>query len=186
MSNVLVVEDDLLMADMLQEALEAEGYSVSGVAHTVAEAKRSAERSTPDFAVIDIRLANGELGTDVGTYLRANTQTLIIYSTGNSIDPELCNAKGDAVMTKPYRLRDVARGLQIIKHLGDRHKRPAFLATSDCWSLPVHDLAFRSIRFAGQPRAILCDTIHIYGSQLLIDSFSPLMLREEEPSIVLE
>jgi DNA-binding response OmpR family regulator len=41
MSDVLVVEDDLVIADLLQDALEAEGHRVSGVARTVAEAKES-------------------------------------------------------------------------------------------------------------------------------------------------
>lgn len=115
MSDVLVVEDDLLIADLLQSALEAEGHRVSGVARTVAEAKQAAERHPPDFAVIDIRLANGDLGTAVGAYLRTTAADPgIVYSTGNSTDMGLSKSDGDAVMTKPYRLRDMARGLEII------------------------------------------------------------------------
>ena len=118
MSDVLVVEDDLLIADLLQGALEAEGYRVSGVARTVAEAKESAEQHPPNFAIIDIRLANGDVGTEFGAYLRATTPSLgIIYSTGNGADVGLSTLEGDAVMTKPYRLRDVARGLEIVEQL---------------------------------------------------------------------
>lgn len=75
MSDVLVVEDDLLIADLLKAALEADGYNVSGVARTVAEGKESAERHPPNFAVIDIRLADGNLGTELGAYLRNTTRT---------------------------------------------------------------------------------------------------------------
>jgi len=118
MWDVLVVEDDLLIADLLKGALEAEGYRVSGVARTVAEAKESAAQHPPDFAVIDIRLANGDLGTEFGAYLRSSTTDPgILYSTGNGAGVELSKLSGDAVMTKPYRLRDIARGLEIIEQL---------------------------------------------------------------------
>ena len=117
MLNVLIVEDDLMVADLLQEALEADGYRVTGIARTVQEAVQSAEQHHPDFAVIDIRLANGDLGTDVGAHLRKTTTTRILFSTGNSKDLYKMDACGDAVMTKPYRLTDVGRGLKIIDQL---------------------------------------------------------------------
>jgi DNA-binding response OmpR family regulator len=117
MISVLIVEDDLLIAGLLQDGLEAEGYSVCGIARTVAEAKASAERQEPDFAVVDIRLANGGLGTDVAINLRRTTQAGILFSTGNSNDTSLMESLGDAVMTKPYRLRDVGRGLKILDEM---------------------------------------------------------------------
>jgi CheY-like chemotaxis protein len=127
MPDVLVVEDDILIADLLQGALEAEGYHVSGVARTIAEAKQSADQHPPDFAIIDIRLANGDCGTEFGAYLRSTTPCLgIVYSTGNSSDRELTKSDGDAVMTKPYPPRDIARGLEIIaefRRLGRTHLR---------------------------------------------------------------
>ena len=117
MLNVLIVEDDLMVADLLQEALEADGYRVTGIARTVQEAVQSAEQHHPDVAVIDIRLANGDLGTDVGMHLRKTTTTRVMFSTGNSNDPHKMAECGDAVMTKPYRLSDVGRGLKIIDQL---------------------------------------------------------------------
>jgi DNA-binding response OmpR family regulator len=117
MLNVLIVEDDFGIADMLQYALEADGYCVTGIARTVSEAIRSAEQHNPDFAVIDIHLANGDLGTDVGAGLRQITEAGILFSTGNSNGYTLTKSIGDAVMTKPYNLRDVGRGLTIIHQM---------------------------------------------------------------------
>jgi DNA-binding response OmpR family regulator len=116
MSDVLIVEDDLLLADLLQTALEADGYRVSGIARTVDEALALAERHDPDFAVIDIQLARGDLGTEVGTRLRRITNVGIIYSTGYNLE-DLSTLEGDAVMRKPYSLEDVARGLEIISEI---------------------------------------------------------------------
>jgi DNA-binding response OmpR family regulator len=120
MLSVLIVEDDLSIADLLEQALEADGYHVTGIARTVAEAVQLAELQQPDVAIVDIRLANGDLGTDVGAHLRQTTSTRILYSTGNSNDESGMSVCGDAVMTKPYRLSDVGRGLTIIDELARR------------------------------------------------------------------
>jgi len=112
--DVLIVEDDLSIADLLEGELEVAGYSICGIARTTSEAVASAEQHEPDFAIIDIRLANGDLGTDVAAHLRRTTKAGIIFSTGNSNDLSVMSPLGDAVMTKPYRMSDVGRGLKII------------------------------------------------------------------------
>jgi DNA-binding response OmpR family regulator len=48
MTDVLIVEDDLSIADLLQVHLEAAGYSVCGIARTFKEARDSAEQHEPD------------------------------------------------------------------------------------------------------------------------------------------
>ena len=117
MASVLIVEDDLFIADMLGTQLEVAGYSVSGIARTRLEAEDSAEHQEPDFAIVDVSLANGDLGTDVAVNLRRTTKARIIFSTGNSSDISVMAPLGDAVMTKPYRLSDVERGLKIIDEI---------------------------------------------------------------------
>jgi CheY-like chemotaxis protein len=113
MSTVLIVEDDLAIADLLQEALEASGFTVTEIARTVAEAVAAAAHHHTDFAVIDVHLANGDRGTDVAAHLRRIGGIGVILSTGYDIDG-LDVAHADAIMVKPYRMSDVARGLAII------------------------------------------------------------------------
>jgi DNA-binding response OmpR family regulator len=115
--NVLIVEDDFSISDLLQTALEVDGYHVTEIARTVKEAFQAVEHQVPDFAVVDIHLAKGGLGTDVGAYLRQMKNIRILFSTGNDQTKNLTALVGDAVMTKPYRLNDVGRGLKIIDEL---------------------------------------------------------------------
>ena len=70
MPSVMIAEDDLFMADMLEEALAANGYDVCGIARTVEKAVELAEHYKPDLAVLDIRLADGGLGTDIPARLK--------------------------------------------------------------------------------------------------------------------
>ena len=119
MQDVLIVEDDLTIADMLQEALEADGFQVTGIACTIKAAVRLAEQHRPDFAVIDIRLANGDLGTDLGEHLHQTSTVKVMYSTGNSNELDDLEPSGHAVIMKPYRMADIGRGLKIIDQLAE-------------------------------------------------------------------
>jgi DNA-binding response OmpR family regulator len=119
MMSVLIVEDDLSIADMLQETLESQGFLVTGIARTVEDAIQAIERREPGFAIIDVHLAKGGLGIEVAAYLRDNTKTVILFSTGNDDRKGLTPLIGDAVMTKPYRLSDIGRGLNILCEIRD-------------------------------------------------------------------
>jgi ActR/RegA family two-component response regulator len=61
MLKVLIAEDDLTM-------IADRGYKVYGVARTVPEAVALAQLHKPDLAVLDLRLADGGLGTSRPTY----------------------------------------------------------------------------------------------------------------------
>ena len=58
-TKVLIVEDDLMIADSAEEVLVEYGYRVCGIARTIAEAVDLGFRHRPDIAVIDLRLADG-------------------------------------------------------------------------------------------------------------------------------
>lgn len=114
MKKVLIVEDDLMIADMLEEVLLEEGFEVCGIAQTPIDAFRLAEQHRPELAIIDVHLFNG-LGTEVAPKLIKQYQTGILYTTGN-VDA-LRNAEGHACLPKPFRLRDAAKALNIIAQL---------------------------------------------------------------------
>ena len=58
--KVLIAEDDLLMADMLEDALVDNGYEVCGIARTVEKAVELGEKHRPDLAILDLRLEGGQ------------------------------------------------------------------------------------------------------------------------------
>jgi DNA-binding response OmpR family regulator len=69
MLKVLIVEDDLMLADFSEEILIGHGYEVSGIARTVGEAVTLARHSRPDLVMLDLRLADGGLGTEFAAQL---------------------------------------------------------------------------------------------------------------------
>jgi DNA-binding response OmpR family regulator len=122
MLTVLIVEDDLSIAELLQDALECDGYSVIGIARAIDDAVLLTRKHRPDVAIVDVRLEDGSSGTDLRTSLGETICPRIMFSTGDSSNEAILAAYGDAVMTKPYRLDDVGQGLRIIDEIA-RHGR---------------------------------------------------------------
>jgi len=117
MLKVLIAENDLLMADMLDEILVDGGYEVCGIARTVEEGIALGERHKPDLALLDLRLASGGLGTEIAAKLDRRNGLGILYATGNAGQITLTKDDGEAVLDKPYRPSDVVRALEIVEDI---------------------------------------------------------------------
>ncbi len=117
MRKVLIAEDDVMIADMIEAVLVAHGYEICGIATTVAEAIEVARRSPPDFAVIDHRLADGDLGTDVANYIHELGHVGVLYATGNVRELMATAVTGHACISKPYSEDDLLRGLEIVSEI---------------------------------------------------------------------
>ncbi len=127
-----------MVADMAEEMLNAHGYDVCGIARTVAEALSLARHHLPDLAIIDLRLANGEFGTDVAAQLRGAKGLGVLYTSGNMAEVILSAAYGHACLSKPYHGVDLIRGLEIVADIAaSGHATPPYprkfqvLATTD-------------------------------------------------------
>ncbi len=101
--KILIVEDDLKIAEMINEFLIGSGHEVCGIARSVAVALDLAKWQSPDIALIDVKLAEGGLGTDVAASLRAISMVGILYAAGDTSPEALRNAIGDACLAKPFR-----------------------------------------------------------------------------------
>ena len=103
-----------MIADMTEELLVGHGYEVCGIARTVREAVALGQLHKPDLALIDYRLAENGLGTEVAAKLCAPGKLGILYATGNNTQVAMQNAEGDACLTKPYRSDELIRALEIV------------------------------------------------------------------------
>ncbi|HSK40649.1 MAG TPA: response regulator [Arenibaculum sp.] len=90
MTDVLVVEDDLLIADDIMATLETAGYDVIGPARSACEALDIAAAHPPDIAVLDIRIDGPVDGIDLAWALKAAGITAIIFVSGSG-EPSTLN-----------------------------------------------------------------------------------------------
>jgi DNA-binding response OmpR family regulator len=117
MLRVLIAEDDLMIADAAEETLVKHGYEVCGIARTVGEAVALGRLHKPDFAVIDLRLADGGIGTEIAAQLGQLPRLGILYATGNKPQVGLAPIDGDACLVKPYTFVDLVRSLAIVAEI---------------------------------------------------------------------
>lgn len=80
--KLLVVEDEAIVAMLVEDALSLHGHEVVGVADSMASAVEAVEAARPDLALCDVRLADGDSGVDVAEALAARGIPCL-YLSGN-------------------------------------------------------------------------------------------------------
>jgi CheY-like chemotaxis protein len=114
MPKVLIVEDDSVIASMIEALLTEHGYEVCDVARTIDQAVELGLEQRPQIVIIDIWLADGGIGTEVAVRLGSLGRLGVLYATGDMSGIALTVADGDACLTKPYRPQDLMRSLEIV------------------------------------------------------------------------
>ncbi len=103
--HILIVDDDIHIGNLLQEALEGEGYRVSR-AYSGTEAVLALDRARPDLALLDLMLP-GLSGEEVLPKLAGIP--VIVVSAKADIDSKTSLLLGGAAdyVTKPFVLREL-------------------------------------------------------------------------------
>lgn len=100
--RVLVVEDEALLLMQLEAFLEDKGHCVVGTAVSSQEAVDLASKGEANLALVDVHLADGPLGCEVGRFITQNTRAAVVFMTANPkrISEDFFGAVG--VIAKPY------------------------------------------------------------------------------------
>jgi DNA-binding response OmpR family regulator len=100
--RVLLVEDELLISMMLEDELAELGHCVAGVATTVEGGLALLQSASPDFALVDFQLADGECH-DLIADLKMRCIPFALV-TGAHIDSADARLGSIDVLTKPLDL----------------------------------------------------------------------------------
>ncbi len=115
MTKILVVEDDLANANMLERYLTGEGFEVV-IAIDGAEALRATASMTPDLVLLDIGLGE-EDGRDVLKEIRLISDVPTIFLTGRGLESErIAGLKlgADDYIVKPFSLGEVSARIESV------------------------------------------------------------------------
>ena len=107
MPNILVIEDDIIIAFGLIYALEKEGYTVIH-REGIDEANKVLEDNVFDLAILDMQLPDGT-GFDLRDKLKSKS-TAIIFLTVVDDENKIVQAfenGADDYITKPFRIREL-------------------------------------------------------------------------------
>jgi CheY-like chemotaxis protein len=109
--NVLIVEDEPLIAMMLEDFLDSLGHKIAGTAETVAEALARAEEGGFDVAIVDVHLKGGQTVWPVADCL-SDKGIPFILATGGHIEPPPARHAAAPVLSKPYTIDAIEPALK--------------------------------------------------------------------------
>lgn len=114
--KILIVEDELIIAEDMKEILQELGYDVIGTACDSNEAKEILNNYEPDIALLDIQLRDGDNGINLAHYIRKNFNFPIIFITSYSDKATIERAKEvhpNGYIIKPFEKGDIFSSIEI-------------------------------------------------------------------------
>ncbi|PHK93237.1 response regulator [Pseudoroseomonas rhizosphaerae] len=113
--RILVVEDEVLIAMVLREALETAEHEVMGPAATLDEALALCEAERPELALLDINLRDGSSGVELARILRRRWNILSIFVSGQILEARGARDFALGAIGKPYETRTVLRTIEMVR-----------------------------------------------------------------------
>lgn len=108
--SILIVEDEPLIAMMLEDFLLSLGHEVRATCESVGEALKAVEDGDFDLAILDVNL-KGESVWPVAAVLRQRAIPFILASGGH-VDPPPAEFAGVPMIDKPYTIDRVTPALE--------------------------------------------------------------------------
>lgn len=118
--RILIVEDEVLIADTIERYLLKEGYQVTGKAISYEEAIEAFQEQAPDVVLLDIRLNGSKTGIAVAQWLNTQRKSVpFIYLTSQLDRQSLDAAKAtfpSGYLSKPVQARSLKTTIEIALH----------------------------------------------------------------------
>jgi len=116
--QILIVEDEFIVANDLRITLGKAGYQVCGIASSVEQARKLIEQKKPDWVLLDIILKGEQNGIDLAKELMRK-KLPFLYISANTNQSILEAAKAThpyGFLVKPFRERDLFVMLDIARY----------------------------------------------------------------------
>tara|TARA_R110002050_G_scaffold25604_12_gene68260 strand:+ start:10075 stop:10830 length:756 start_codon:yes stop_codon:yes gene_type:complete len=114
--RILIVEDNVIIADDMQSMLEEIGYEIVDNVIVYEQAVEVLKNKEVDLVLIDIILASDKTGIDLGKHIRENYNIPFIFVTSNSDRATVENAKTvkpNGYLVKPFEQQDLYTSIEI-------------------------------------------------------------------------
>lgn len=114
--NILIIEDEFVIAEDIRAALLASGYKVFGIARSYNQAIELLRKGTPDFALVDITLNTDQSGLELGRMFHEDLNIPYIYVTSHSDTSTLEKVKltyPNGYLLKPFKRESIYAAIEV-------------------------------------------------------------------------
>jgi CheY-like chemotaxis protein len=114
--RVLIVEDEILIAEELSERLSRLGFSVIAAVDSAEEGVTIATTERPDLVLMDIRLTGEKDGVQAAAEIRQQVDVPIVYITAYSDRLTVDRAKRtehDGFILKPFHKSELQSTIEV-------------------------------------------------------------------------
>jgi len=118
-ARVLIVEDEIVVAEGLRLGLQASGYIVVGHATEAAEAVRLAETCAPDVVLMDVCLDGGREGIEAARAIRQISDVALVFVSAHADEAVLKDAVGAGAfgyVVKPFQPCQITSAIEVALH----------------------------------------------------------------------
>lgn len=159
--KILIVEDNVIIADDMQSMLEEIGYEVVDNVIVYEQAIGVLKNKEVDLVLIDIILASKKTGIDLGKHIRKTYDIPFIFVTSNSDKATVESAKivkPDGYLVKPFEQQDLYTSIEIaLSNFNYAKKAPS-------------ELVAAKPEAGAAPNTVLKDSIFVKKKPLLQNS----------------
>lgn len=136
-TRILIVEDEILIANEIQDHLRELGYSVVGIAADAETALQRITETQPNLVLMDIAIQGEQDGIAVAAQIHDRFPIPVIYLTAYADDKTLERAKLTrpfGYILKPFNQRDLRATIEIAlsRHQTEQAEKTAISSSS--WS----------------------------------------------------
>lgn len=114
--RILIVEDELIIAEDMKDILEDLGYLVVGITAEAQEAKRMLVATEPDMAILDITLGKDQSGLDIADFINQNVFIPFVFCTSYADKSTVTKAKDlhpNGYLIKPFDRDDLFAAIEV-------------------------------------------------------------------------
>lgn len=124
--RILIVEDEILIADNIKRYLTKKGYDVVGIAISYEEAEQLFLTEKPDLALLDIKLSGPRSGIDFAKFINEQKSPIpFVFLTSQMDSRNIDNAKETypkGYLSKPIRKESLFATIEIVMHKWNEEK----------------------------------------------------------------
>lgn len=114
--KILIVEDELIIAEDMKEMLGELQYEVTGIARDIKTAEEKLSAELPDIVLVDIQLRNNDNGINLGKTIKEKYNIPVVFVTSHSDKNTLDKAKlinPEGYIVKPFEKADLYTSIEL-------------------------------------------------------------------------